>query len=169
MGHTDTQTREVWAAERNSICFHPCPGGSHNKTEAQLCLRTFGVSITWKGYGTRAIKSTGYLSHLPSNGGSTRGRAPPREAAPGLPRGREAIGWGGCFLLPHGYSQLVLKADFGILVPAAPAEQAVGIGVQGARGPVVAFLPFRGWGCNKQEHNSQHHAGICPTNPAARL
>lgn len=54
---------------------------------------------------------------------------------------------------PCRHLQRILKADFGVLVPAAAAEQAVGIGVRGARGPVVTFLPFGDRGCKEQEHN----------------
>lgn len=58
-----------------------------------------------------------------------------------------------CFPSSRCYLQLVLKADFGVLVPAPAAEQPVSIGVRGARGPVVAFLPLGGRGCNEQKHN----------------
>lgn len=70
----------------------------------------------------------------------------------GQPPRREGIRWL-CFPFSRCYLQLVLKADFGVVVLAPAAEQPVSIGVRGARGPVVAFLPLGGWGCNEQEHN----------------
>lgn len=85
------------------------------------------------------------------------GPFPPERRCGAWPAPRKGRNRGGplCFLLQHAHLQLIFEADFGKLVLAAPAEQAIRVAVQGARGPVIAFLPFRGWGCSKQEGRSQ--------------
>lgn len=58
-----------------------------------------------------------------------------------------------CFPFSRCYLQLVFEADFGVAVRAPAAEQPVSVGVGGAWGPVVAFLPLGDWGCSEQERN----------------
>lgn len=76
--------------------------------------------------------------------------------------GEEGRGRGGrlCFPSPHGYLRLVFKADSGRLAQATAAECPVGIAVRRARGPVVTFLPFGGWGCQEQGQDREPRARI---------